>query len=537
MSLHSFRLKIALLSGLITGLLLVGTGVVLWRISYQFNLSRLDREILDLGQGNLDREYGPVHYQRFEGALAFILGQDPPRSILTLVRDQQDKVIFVSPHWPTNLSAASFSALRSPLLPQSGPPGRAVMGPPQWPPPQQPRGGPPPWPDGPPPEWPPPQPPSGEQFSGRERPPLPRRAPRFETRAVDGQSWRFGIMGNPYTTLVLGMNIEQFNADMRRLRRACLLGLPAMLLLAGLSAWFLAQRALRPVAVLARAAERVTARGLDQRIPAMVRDQEFNRLITVFNEMMDRLEKSFQQATRFSADAAHELKSPLARLQVELEQALESAPSGSPQQEVYGSLLDEISRLKAIVQKLLLLSLADAGRLQIHGGPVNLTRMLENVIEDCQAQAPTLRVEQELAANVQIIADADLLEQALQNLASNAVKYNEPMGRIGFGLAQDGDRVRLRVANTGPGIPPADRKRVFERFYRADKSRSRGVEGVGLGLSLCREILRAHGGDLELDLAGEPLTVFAAWLPATCESSAANRINRSATDTCTAPTY
>ena len=122
MSLHSFRLKIALLSGLITGLLLVGTGVVLWRISYQFNLSRLDREILDLGQGNLDREYGPVHYQRFEGALAFILGQDPPRSILTLVRDQQDKVIFVSPHWPTNLSAASFSALRSPLLPQSGPP-------------------------------------------------------------------------------------------------------------------------------------------------------------------------------------------------------------------------------------------------------------------------------------------------------------------------------------------------------------------------------------------------------------------------------
>ena len=524
MNLNSFRLKIALLSGLITGLLLVGTGVVLWRISYQFNLNRLDREILNLGQGNLDRQYGPIHYQRFEGALAFIFGQDPPRSILTLVRDQQDKVIFVSHHWPTNLSEASFPPLRSPLLPQrSGPSETSTMGPPQWPPPQQPRGEPPPRRDGSAPEWAPPQQLSGEQLPRREGPPLPRRVPRFETRVVDGQSWRFGIMGNPHNTLVLGMNIEQFNADMGRLRRACLLGLPAVLLLAGLSAWFLAHRALRPVAVLARTAERVTARGLDQRIPAMPRDQEFNRLITVFNEMMDRLEKSFQQATRFSADASHELKTPLARLQVELEQALESAPAGSPQQELYSSLLEEISHLKAIVQKLLLLSLADAGRLQLHGGPVNLTRMIENVIEDCQAQAPTLRVEHDLATDVQITADADLLEQAMQNLASNAVKYNQPNGRICFGLARHGDRVCVRVANTGPGISPADRERVFERFYRADQSHSGHVEGIGLGLSLCREILRAHGGDLELGAADEPLTVFVAWLPAMRESAAVNQ--------------
>jgi two-component system heavy metal sensor histidine kinase CusS len=293
-----------------------------------------------------------------------------------------------------------------------------------------------------------------------------------------------------------------------------------VLLLAGLSAWFLAQRALRPVAALARTAERVTARGLDQRIPAMPRDQEFNRLILVFNEMLDRLEKSFRQATRFSADASHELKTPLARLQVELEEALERAPAGSHQQEVYTSLLEEISRLKAIVQKLLLLSLADAGRFQLHGQPVNLTRMMENVIEDCQAQAPDLRVERNLAPDVQVTADADLLEQALHNLASNAVKYNQPMGHISFELAEDGDRALVRVANTGPGIPPADCDRVFERFYRADKSRGSGVEGVGLGLNLCREIFRAHAGDLELESPGKPLTVFVAWLPATREAAA-----------------
>jgi two-component system heavy metal sensor histidine kinase CusS len=339
--------------------------------------------------------------------------------------------------------------------------------------------------------------------------------PRFETRVVDGQPWRFGIMGNPRETLILGMNIEQFNADMHRLSKACLLGLPVVLLLAGLSAWFLAQRALRPVAALTRTAERVTARGLDQRIPAMPRDQEFNRLITVFNEMMDRLEKSFQQATRFSADASHELKTPLARLQVELEQALENAPSGSPQQEAYSSLLGEVSRLKAIVQKLLLLSLADAGQLKLRHKPVNLTRMLENVIEDCQAQAPALAVEQNLAPDVQVNADPDLLEQALQNLASNAIKYNQEGGRIRFELAKETGRVLVRVANTGPGIPPADRDRIFERFYRADPSRSQRVDGVGLGLSLSREIIRVHGGDLTLEGSNDGLTWFAVRLPVT----------------------
>jgi len=493
--LNSFRFKLALLSGLITGVLLVGTGTVLWWITYRFNLDRLDREIRQLGQGNLDQEHGPSHYQRFEGALSFISGEAPPRSFLVLVRDQEGKVIYVSHHWPTNLSTASFVPPAGALLARTGA-SEAATPVPQWPPPPQLLGGPPP---------------------RLGQAPLPQKTPRFETRVVDGQSWRFGVMGNPYNTLVLGMNIEQFNADMRRLRNACLLGLPVVLLLAGLSAWYLAQRALRPVVALTRTAEGVTARGLDQRIPTMTRDQEFNRLITVFNQMMDRLEQSFEQATRFSADASHELKTPLARLQAELEQALDNAPPDSPQQEVYSSQLDEVSRLKAIVQKLLLLSLADAGRLRLNCEPVDLTGMLENIIEDCQAQAPTLRVEQSLAPGVQVNADSDLLEQALQNLASNAIKYNCEHGRVRFELTGQNDRVVVRVANTGPGIPPTNRDRIFQRFYRADPSRSTRVDGIGLGLNLSREILRAHGGDLVLDPAGDPLTVFVASLPVTCD--------------------
>jgi two-component system, OmpR family, heavy metal sensor histidine kinase CusS len=139
---------------------------------------------------------------------------------------------------------------------------------------------------------------------------------------------------------------------------------------------------------------------------------------------------------------------------------------------------------------------------------------MENVIEDCRTQAPHLTVEQTLAPDACVNADPDLLEQALQNLASNAIKYNQPDGRIRFELAKEAQRVRLRVANTGPGIPPADRERIFERFYRADPSRSGQVDGVGLGLSLSREIIRAHGGELILEHSNDGLTQFAVTLPA-----------------------
>jgi heavy metal sensor kinase len=293
--------------------------------------------------------------------------------------------------------------------------------------------------------------------------------------------------------------MDDFDSRMAELRNTYFTTLVVVLALVAGGSWFVARRALRPVTALTQTAERVTARGLGQRIPAMSGDAEFNRLVTVFNEMLDRLETSFTQATRFSADASHELKTPLARLQMELEEALQSAPAGSRQQEVFSSMLDEVTRLKAIVQKLVLLALADAGRLQLQKQPVNLTRLLDGVIEDSRLQAPHLRVEQSLAPNVEVQADPELLEQALQNLATNAIKYNCEGGRIRFELTMDTKSVLMLVANTGPAIPESERERIFERFYRADQSRSQRVDGVGLGLSLTREIIRAHGGELKLE--------------------------------------
>jgi heavy metal sensor kinase len=482
--LNSFRLKIALLSGLITGLLLIGSEVVLWRVSYQFNLDRLDHEIRNLGQANLDRVLGGDHWIRLEDALKFVSGEQPSAKYVLWVKNY-DRVVYQSPDWPTNIPPESFPAPARYESPDATKPGQPL----------------------------PPPPRRGEQISP-QNPALPRKAAQFYTRQADGKIWRIGVMGNPYVTFILGADIGDFNARMIKLRNTFLATLPVVLLLAAGGAWLVARRALNPVTSLTHIAENVTAQGLNQRIPAMTRDQEFNRLVTVFNEMLNRLEESFQQATRFSADASHELKTPLARLQIELEQALGNASSDSSQQEIYSSLLDEISRLKAIVQKLLLLSLADAGRLHLQLQPVNLSMMLANVIEDCQAQAPALKIENQIPPNIHVNADPDLLEQALQNLASNAIKYNHDNGLVRFELLAEDGHVLIRVANTGSQIPPADRDRIFERFYRADPARSGQVDGTGLGLSLAREIIRAHAGDLILEASDDQLTRFAVKLPA-----------------------
>ncbi|MEN6305861.1 MAG: ATP-binding protein, partial [Armatimonadia bacterium] len=241
---------------------------------------------------------------------------------------------------------------------------------------------------------------------------------------------------------------------------------------------------------------------------------EFERLIKVFNAMLERLEQSFHQATRFSADAAHELKTPLTILQGELEQALQEAHTGSRQQRVYSELLEEVQRLKTIIRKLLLLSLADAGQLQLTTRPLDLSAAVVELRDDTEVLAPELTVESDVAPGIWVEADPELLGQVLQNLASNAIKYNRPGGSVKYQLQRKDETARLTVINTGVGVPPEDLHKVFQRFYRANKARDRAVDGIGLGLSLAREIVRAHGGELALVSSRDDHTTFVLSLPA-----------------------
>jgi len=476
----SFRVRLALLVGGTTAALLLGAGLVAWNLASGFNLERLDRELHELARRNLVRVPGPGNWGRLDAALALLgHGEGPPAYVIWARTYQRDE--YRSPGWPADLDPATLP------VPAAYEGGITLTEPP---------------------------PPPRKSGLSAQNPSLPIRQTAFRTVAAGGSTWRLAVTGNPYTTLVLGVRLEESTRDLDRLRDRYLAAVPAVLLLVGLGAWWLATRALRPVAALTEAAESITAQGLAQRIAAPAHDREFGRLVTVFNAMLDRLERSFQQARRFSADASHELKTPLALLQAEVEQGLRAEPAGSPAQQTYRSLLEEIHRLKSILDKLLLLSLADSGHLHLERTRLDLSSLVAGLADDAEEMHPDLPLERALAPELTVAADATLLEQALRNLLGNAAKFNRPRGRIRVDLHGEGNDAVLRIGNAGPGIPAGDLPRLFERFYRGDPARRRDRPGgAGLGLSLSREILRAHGGEVRL-LRSEPdWTEFEARLP------------------------
>jgi heavy metal sensor kinase len=510
-----FRLRLAALSALISGVVLIVFGGLAWHFICRERLAALDREIRSLAYrhpGWLGERGG---FERLSPVIESVFGADRREQVLVRVATVDGELRYRSPHWPEDLDPARIDL---PLEddPQATPASlerarrEAAAADPV---PGGPRG--PPWSAG---------PRAGRggfgPGLGRQRggvlPPSPfSKAPRFVSVTGGEVVWRFGLFGHDAERLFIGLNQTELQVELNRLRAVFLGTLPLALLAVGSGGWLVAGRAMRPLRAIARTAERVTAQGLDQRIAASAEDPEIARLISVLNGMMDRLEASFHQATRFSSDASHELRTPLAVMQGELEQALQSAVPGSPEQRLFAGLLEEAQRLKTITRGLLLLAQADAGQLAPTRAPVPLSAELGRWLEDFADVVEAAGIESvwEIEPGLVVDADASLLRQALLNLLHNAVTYNEPGGRVGVTLKGRDTELDLAVWNTGPGIPAADQPRVFDRFFRVDAARSRRVEGVGLGLSLAREIVRVHGGGLELEESRPGWTCFRLTLP------------------------
>ena len=300
---------------------------------------------------------------------------------------------------------------------------------------------------------------------------------------------------------------------MSMIQNVFLIAIPFTLLLVMFGGWWLSGDALKPIKNITNTIRKVNAKGLNQRTSVSDLDLEFVELVQVFNQMMERLERSFLQASRFSADAAHELKTPLAILLGELELALQHTETGSVMQQTLSNLLDEVSRLSSITRKLLLLSLADAGRMTMQKTEVNFSQILAEMAEDIEILAPELKLKLEIIPNLRVLGDRELLTQVLQNLITNAIKYNLPDGWIQIQTIKNGNLLFVTVSNSSQNIANSDRDRIFDRFHRADPARNRGVEGFGLGLSLSREIIRAHNGNLLLDPQTSGCTSFTLTLP------------------------
>lgn len=289
--------------------------------------------------------------------------------------------------------------------------------------------------------------------------------------------------------------------------------LPLLAVLAALGGFRITRQAFRPVTQMAETARAIgTGSDLSQRIETDGRGDELNQLGDTMNEMLARLQASFEAERQFSSDVSHELRTPIAVIRSQCEFALSGQAGEEEKREAFEAVLKQSERMNSIVSQLLLLSRAENGKFVPEREPVELNVLCETVCEELEAMAAERQVE--LAWNtekLQIVGDETLLIRMVNNLVSNAIRYNRPGGSAEVSLRKRGKYAVLTVRDTGIGIMREDLGQIFNRFYRADRSRS--SEGTGLGLSMAAWIARVHGGSIRAESVYGEGSVFTAELP------------------------
>ena len=308
------------------------------------------------------------------------------------------------------------------------------------------------------------------------------------------------VLGERPFLLRVAVSEASSRSQVRRIWLEVLLLSLGVLAGGGFSGRWLARKALLPLSRLADRSQRITAEQLHERLPVEGASLELDQLAAAFNDTFARLEGSFGQLKRFTADVSHELRTPLTALRTVGEVALRGRHDAEGYREVIGSMLEEVDRLTRLTDELLTLARADAGEAKLRLEPVDLGALARDVAGHLSVLAEEKEQKLELdVAPLNVQADRTVLRQALVNLAVNAIKYAPEHTRIRLATGRRGGAAVLEVADEGPGIPPEHRERLFERFYRVDKSRSREMGGTGLGLALVKWAAEAHGGRVELE--------------------------------------
>ncbi|MCC6545674.1 HAMP domain-containing protein [Candidatus Sumerlaeota bacterium] len=347
------------------------------------------------------------------------------------------------------------------------------------------------------------------------------------------EDWRVALVATDDFFLLGSFDANAAAGEMNRLREALLVAFSLALVLSITGGLITARQTLKPITALTKTVARVRERGLEHRVQRQNEASEFQELITEFNAMMDRLENSFHVTRRFTADAAHELRTPLAVLQGRLEQSLQDMNLSDEQRDFLTAQLEEMTHLKSILEKLLLLSQSDEQNLPVQAEQLDLTELAEEVCEDVRMLDAKREISCQIIGRRQTISgDRVLLSQVLHNLLINAINHGSPGTPVTMRIARvkgparlhssvskimgamKEEHVAITVTNEGPGISKENRDRIFDRFYRFDKARTRSFGGAGLGLSLAREIAKAHDGEVALVDGAPEHTTFVVRLPA-----------------------
>ena len=342
-----------------------------------------------------------------------------------------------------------------------------------------------------------------------------------EKGALRAYAVRFTANGQTWSLVIL-RSLHAQDEILEEIRIAFAWLIPLGVLLASVGGYFLARRSLAPVAAMGAQAERIGAINLHDRLAVRDPNDELGRLAQTFNDLLDRLEQSFERQRRFISDASHELRTPVSILRGEAEVALSQA-SRSPEEyrESLAVLHQEAQRLARIVEDLFTLTRADAGEYRLARTDFYLDELVADGVRAARAlaQAKNITLSVVAANEMPVRADEDLVRRMILNLLDNAIKYTPAGGNISIVSGSVPGGYEVSVTDSGPGIPAEMQSRIFERFFRVDRARSRSgvVGGAGLGLSIARWIAEAHLGRIELVRSDAAGSAFKVYIPASSE--------------------
>ena len=310
--------------------------------------------------------------------------------------------------------------------------------------------------------------------------------------------------------------MDDYEDALDRYRWVLLLLSPLLLLLASAGGYWMSRRALTPVDEITRTARTIGSKNLSSRLAVPQSGDELQRLSETLNGMLERLEAAFKRISQFTADASHELRTPVALMRTTAELSLRKSRPEAEYREALTQILNELETTSALIEKLMLLARSDSGVEALQFDPIDL---IQNFREACRqgrtlAEAKQISFQEQIASvPIAVEGDAHALQRLFLILIDNAVKYTPEEGRVTASLTDTGGFAVAEIRDTGIGVGETDLPHIFERFYRADKARSRELGGVGLGLSIGRWIAEAHGGTIEVESIVGQGSVFRLRLP------------------------
>jgi heavy metal sensor kinase len=348
------------------------------------------------------------------------------------------------------------------------------------------------------------------------------KTPILRSREIEGRPFRFllqqlDVNGHVYT-VEMGAPADDAVETLHLFRSYLLMFAPLLLLAAAGGGYWLSRRALSPVDALVRTAREVSGTNLNSRLQKLETGDELQRLSDTLNEMLDRIESAFLRITEFTADASHELRTPVSLIRTEAELALRRSRGEAEYKESLRHILLEAERTTVLIEQLLSLARTDSGRETIQLQPVDLNQTLRSVVDGWQQVATIRNLQFSASLDVPecfvfVLGDEILLRRLADILLDNAFKYTSPPGSVHLSLEPKGESAVITVQDSGVGIAEEEQSKIFERFYRVDKARSRAQGGAGLGLAIAQWIVTQHRGSIGVESRSGDGATFRVELP------------------------